>query len=94
MTFKLKPLKDLLAMSKDKLHEAMAPVRARKIKAQAELELAKLDTELIELESGVQESFTGEAIEFPKLLDKLDRIALLERRKKQYDKVLAELFPA
>lgn len=94
MTFKLKPLKDLLAMSKEKLNEAMAPVRARKIKAQAELELAKLDTELIELESSVQESFTGEAIEFPKLLDKLDRIALLERRKKQYDKVLGELFPA
>lgn len=90
---KLKPLSDLLAMTKDKLHEAMAPVRARKIKAQAELEQAKLDTELITLETEIQESFTGETIDFPKLMDKLDKVALLERRKKQYDKVLGELFP-
>jgi hypothetical protein len=34
-----------------------------------------------------------EDINFPTLLDKLDRAALLERRKQQYEKVLSELFP-
>jgi hypothetical protein len=31
-------------------------------------------------------------INFYNLFEKLDKIALFERRKKQYDKVLAELF--
>jgi hypothetical protein len=34
-----------------------------------------------------------EDINFPTLLDKLDKAALLERRKAQYEKVLADLFP-
>jgi hypothetical protein len=91
---KLKPYKEIIAMSKEKLSEALAPVRARKVKSQAELEMAKLDDELIRLEADIQEACAKEDIDFPKLLDKLDKSALLERRKKQYQKVLGELFPA
>jgi hypothetical protein len=90
---KLKPFKDIISMSKEKLSEALAPIRARKVKSQAELEMAKLDDELIRLESDIQESCSKEDINFPQLLDKLDKVALLERRKKQYAKVLGELFP-
>lgn len=90
---KLKPFKELIAMSKEKLHEAMAPVRARLVKSQAELEMAKLDGELVTLESQIQEACIGKEINFPALLDKLDKVALLERRKKQYAQVLRELFP-
>lgn len=90
---KLKPFKEIIGMSKEKLSEALAPIRARKVKSQAELEMAKLDDELIRLESDIQESCSKEDIAFPALLDKLDRVALLERRKKQYGKVLGELFP-
>jgi hypothetical protein len=91
---KLKPFADIIAMSKEKLSEALAPIRARKVKSQAELEMAKLDDELIRLEAEIQESCAKEEINFPALLDKLDKVALLERRKKQYTKVLGELFPA
>jgi hypothetical protein len=91
---KLKPYKDLISLSKEKLAEALAPIRARKVRSQAELEMAKLDDELIRLESDIQDVFTKEDIKFPDLLDKLDKVALLERRKTQYQKVLAELFPA
>lgn len=91
---KLKPFKDILAMSKEKLAESLAPIRARKVKSQAELEMAKLDDELIRLEADIQEDCAKEAIDFPKLLDKLDRVGLLERRQKQYQKVLGELFPS
>jgi hypothetical protein len=90
---KLKPFKEIISMSKEKLSEALAPIRARKVKSQAELEMAKLDDELIRLESDIQESCSKEEINFPQLLDKLDKVALLERRKKQYGKVLSELFP-
>lgn len=90
---KLKPFAEVIALSKEKLSEALAPIRARKVRSQAELEMAKLDDELVRLESDVQEMCAKEEINFPNLLDKLDKAALLERRKQQYEKVLSELFP-
>jgi len=91
---KLKPFAELISMSKEKLAEALAPVRARKVRSQAELEMAKLDDELIRLEAEVQEQCSKEDLNFPTLLDKLDKVALLERRKAQYADVLSQLFPA
>lgn len=91
---KLKPFAEIIAMSKEKLAESLAPVRARKVRSQAELEMAKLDDEIIRLEADVQEQCSKEDINFPALLDKLDKVALLERRKEQYEQVLAQLFPA
>ena len=91
---KLKPFAEIIAMSKEKLSEALAPIRARKVRSQAELEMAKLDDELIRLEADIQEQCAKEDINFPNLLDKLDKVALLERRKIQYESVLAQLFPA
>jgi hypothetical protein len=91
---KLKPFAEIIAMSKEKLSEALAPIRARKVRSQAELEMAKLDDELVRLEADIQEACSKEDISFPSILDKLDKVALLERRKKQYQKVLNELFPA
>jgi len=90
---KLKPFKEIIAMSKEKLAESLAPIRARKVRSQAELEMAKLDDELIRLEADIQEQCAKEEINFPALLDKLDKVGLLERRQKQYQKVLSELFP-
>jgi hypothetical protein len=91
---KLKPFAEIISMSKEKLSEALAPIRARKVRSQAELEMAKLDDELIRLESDIQEQCAKEDINFPSLLDKIDKVALLERRKTQYASVLAQLFPA
>ena len=56
--------------------------------------MAKLDDELIRLESDIQDQCAKEDINFPTLLDKLDKVALLERRKAQYASVLSQLFPA
>jgi hypothetical protein len=90
----LKPFAEIIALSKEKLSEALAPIRARKVRSQAELEMAKLDDELIRLEADIQEQCAKEDINFPSLLDKLDKVALLERRKVQYESVLAQLVPA
>lgn len=90
---KLKPFAEIIALSKEKLAESLAPIRARKVRSQAELEMAKLDDELVRLESDIQEQCAKEDISFPSLLDKLDKVALLERRKAQYESVLSQLFP-
>lgn len=94
----LKPFKDMLAMSKEKLDESMAGPRARRIKAQAELERAELEAEIAQLNGEIEEMFADKDAHknftFKPLMQKLDRLALLERREKQYDKVLKQLFPA
>lgn len=90
---KLRPFKELIGLTKEKLDEAMAPIRARQVKAKAELELSKLDSDILTKETEVQEMCAEKDINLPRLMDKLDEIGLLERRKKQYSKVLKELFP-
>lgn len=90
---KLKPFKEIIAMSKEKLNEALAPIRARKVKTQAEMKKSEIDERIVVIESEVQEMCTTQDINFDSLFEKLDKIALLERRKKQYDKVLSDLFP-
>jgi len=90
---KLKPFKEIIAMSKEALAASLAPIRARKVRSQAELEMAKLDDELVRLEAKIQEDCAKENIDFTALLDNLDKVGLLERRKKQYEQVLSELFP-
>ncbi len=90
---KLKPFKEIIAMSKEKLNEALAPIRARKVQTQAEMKKSEIDEKIVVLESEVQEMCSVQQLDFDSLFEKLDKIALLERRKKQYDKILGELFP-
>lgn len=90
---KLKPFKELIGLSKEKLDEALAPMRARQVKAQAELEQAKIDEQLITTESKIQEICAEKQINFTRLLQLMDDYALAERRKKQYSKIVDELFP-
>ena len=90
---KLRPFVELIGLSKEKLNEAMAPIRARQVRAKAELEMSKIDTDLLNLETKIQEMCAEKDINLPVLLDRLDEIALLERRKSQYEKVLDQLFP-
>lgn len=90
---KLKPFKEMIGLSKEKLNEAMAPIRSRQVRLQANLEQSKLESDIVGKETLVQEMLTSKTVDFPKLMDRLDEIALLERRKEQYDEVLAQLFP-
>ena len=80
-------------MVTEKLDAALAPVRARQVKTQAELEMAKIDEQLISTEASIQELCAQKQIDFVKLLKLMDDVALAERRKKQYAQILAELFP-
>lgn len=90
---KLQPFKKLVGLSKEKLNEAMAPIRARAVKAKAELEMSSIEAKLVDYEAKVQELCVERDINLPRLLDMLDEIALLERRRKQYGEVLKQLFP-
>ena len=89
---KLPAYKDVLKMAKEKIDDALAPVRAMRAKKQAELEMAKLDEQIATAEANIHEICCEKEINFSKLIDKQDALSLLERKKKQYQKILDEMF--
>ena len=90
---KLKPFAEIISMTKEGLDAALAPVRARQVKGKAELEMAKIDEQLITAETKIQEICSSKDINFDALIAKMDEYALAERRKKQFQQIINELFP-
>lgn len=90
---KLKSYKSLLQMGKDKINSLLVPVRTNRAKKQFELELAKLEEDLATAEAGIQEEATKADVNSHNLIERLDKHALLERKQKQFQKILSEMFP-
>lgn len=90
---KLTPYKKLLTMAKEAVDTALAPVRARAAKKQAELETAKLDEKIATLESEITQECSKKDLNFDTIIRKMDDLALAERRKAQFEKITSELFP-
>ena len=89
----LTPYKEALKMGKEKLAKALIPVKVNRAKKQAELEMCKLDEEIATKQAEIHELCTGEEVNFPGIIDAQDRLGLLERKRKQYQKILDEMFP-
>lgn len=90
---KLRSFKELMSMTKEGVDAALAPMRARKVKAQAELEMAKLDERMAVTDADIQEICSNKDIDFDLLIKKLNEHDLTARRKKQFSKIIGELFP-
>jgi hypothetical protein len=90
---KLKPFKEIIAMTQELKDKALAPIRARQVQSRAELEMSKLDEKIVSYEAQIQELCAKKEIDFDALIKAMDELSLAERRKKQYEKILLELFP-
>lgn len=90
---KLTPYKKILGMLKEKKEELLAPIRAAEMKKHAELEMTKIEGKIIEKQQKVQEICQGYPIDFDGMIKALDEIGLLERRKKQFEVIVKEMFP-
>lgn len=90
----LKPLKEILSSTKEKIDEALAPVRARQIKSAADVRSAQLEEKLLTLERQITEACSTKDINFDKVLDLMDEYDLTERRIKQLKQLADQLFPA
>lgn len=90
---KLPTYKQALQMGKEKINELLAPAKAARARKQGELELCKLDERVATVQTEIQEMCTREEIDFEALIDKLDDLELIERRKKQYSDILTQMFP-
>ena len=84
--------KELLVLAKDKVKEVMAPLRVKEMKKKAELEACKLDSTIAEKEQRIQEYASAYPIDFDKLIDAIDDLELVKRRKTQFDKIINEMF--
>jgi len=90
---KLPKYKDILKMTKEKITESLAPIRAIQAKRQAELEMAKLDEKIITLETEINALCCENPLPFDKIIHKQDEVGLQERKRKQFSKIIEELFP-
>lgn len=93
MAFQVKSYKELIKLSKEKLDEALAPIRARAAKAKADLELAKTEEKMVALETDVQKLCAEQELNIDKIIAKIDEYDLLERRQKQVRQLITDLFP-
>jgi hypothetical protein len=80
-------------MAKEAVDATLAPVRAHAARKQAELEMAKIDERVATIESEINTLCSSKELNFEKIISKLDEIALAERRKKQFDQIISEMFP-
>lgn len=90
---KLPKYGDILKKSREQIDATLAPIRAAKAKAQANLEMVKIDEQIASLEASIMEICTKQEIDFPAIIRKQDELGLLERKKMQYARILKELFP-
>ena len=89
---KLLPYKKVLQYSKEKIQDALAPIRASQAKKKAELKICELDESIATEEMKIQEICAEHPLDFDKLMKAQDQLALVERRKKQLAKIIKELF--
>ena len=93
MAFKVKPFVEVVAMTQEKIDEALAPIRARAAKAKAEMAQAKLEEQMVTLEREIHEACADKDLDFDSIIAKIDKYELTERKKKQIDGLVRELFP-
>ncbi|RKZ06166.1 hypothetical protein DRQ25_14505 [Candidatus Fermentibacteria bacterium] len=90
---KLQCYKESLKMSKAKIGKMLVPVKAKRAKKQAELEMCKMEEALAVKEAALHEECCKEDVSFSGIIKTQDEIALLERKIKQYQRILDEMFP-
>jgi len=90
---KLTPYREIIKMAKEKIDEAKAPLRSAQMKKKAESEMLEIETKILDQQATIQEESAKYPINFDILIDAIDELALLDRRKKQFQKIVDEMFP-
>lgn len=90
---KLTPYREALKMGKEKIAAALVPIRAKRARKKAELEMCKLEEKIATGEANLHEMCAEEDLNFEAIIEKQDDLALLMRRKEQYEVILEQMFP-
>lgn len=90
---KLLSFRECLKRGKQAIEEALIPIRVEQAKSKGRMEQLKIDEKLIGLDVKLQELVSEKEIPFDKIIETIDEIELLQRRKKQFDMIIEQLFP-
>lgn len=93
MAFKLKSFQELVALTKEKLDEALIPLRVESAKNRAQGEIIKIKEQLLNLETKINQACAQKDINFNTVGDLMDEYDLAERRLKQIEGLVVALFP-
>ena len=93
MDFKMKPYRELVAMSQETIDEALAPMRARSAQKKAELMVMELDEKILDRQRLLQKFAMSKDINLNAICDELDEIALMELRQSRLREIVASIFP-
>ena len=94
MAFKLKSFKELVSLTKEKLDEALIPLRVEAAKNRAQGEVIKLKEKMLSLETQINEACAKKDIDFNSVCNLMNEYDLAERRLKQIEGLVVALFPA
>lgn len=94
MAFQVKSFREVLTLSKEKLDEALAPIRARSAKAKAGMYTATLEEKLVNTERQINEACAEKDLDFDKIIGLIDTYELTERKLEQANNIVTQLFPA
>ena len=89
----LTPYLQSLQYSKEELKKNSAPQKAKTQKLRAELEVSKQEERIASLEQEINTLTTNEVLNFDSIIDKLDQLALAQRRANQLTDIISQLFP-
>lgn len=90
---KLGSYQELVKLGKEKLKEALIPIRALQMRKKGEAEILGLEEQLMAQETKITELCAKDQIDFKQVLDAIDQYELLERRKRKFVELLEQLFP-
>jgi hypothetical protein len=93
MAFKIKTYAEIVKMSAEAVDVALAPVREKMARSKANLEEAKLQEEMIDLEGKIVALCSKRDLDLQNIADLMDKYELKERRLKQMGELIGQLFP-
>jgi len=89
---KLLSFREALKKTKAQIDELLIPIRVKQARLQGETELSQLDEKMLNCEIAMQVLCVASPIDYKNIIAKLDEIALIERQRKQFKKIMSELF--
>jgi hypothetical protein len=89
---KLLKYSDALKAGKAKIGNLLVPVRVKRAQKQAELEMCKLEEKVANDQAKLVEVCSSEELNFENIIIIQDRLALNERRIKQYQLIIDQMF--
>ena len=88
---KLKPYQEVIRMAKEVVDAALVPVKVIKAKKRLQFLMADVDERIAEQESKIETMCLEKEIDFNLLAILQDELALMERRKKQFTKIMGNV---